>query len=104
VTQPSDHMRNEGHLDRQRVDPLVVDEAPEPFEAVKQIVLRSGHSALFGGGVGPCELGEAEGALFEDGADQQGEVSRLSRHEKGSGGVDGVHDAVVPWQKSGTSF
>ncbi len=54
VTQePSDHMRNEGRLDRQRVDPLIVGEAPQPLEAVQQVMLRSCHSALVGGRVGP---------------------------------------------------
>lgn len=60
------------------------------------------HAPLLRDGVGPGELGEAEGALLEDGADQEGEVGLLGERQEGDGGVDSGPHAVVPSQ-DGTS-
>jgi hypothetical protein len=90
-------VRHEGYLHSQGIDSLVVREAPEPLETMKQAVLGGGDAPLFGGGVGAGELGEAEGALVEEGAYQKGEVGSLGGGEKRRGSVDRVANPVVPW-------
>jgi hypothetical protein len=57
-------MGREGRLHRHGVHPLVVCEAPESLQAVKQAVLGDGDATLVRDGVDAGELGEAEGALF----------------------------------------
>jgi hypothetical protein len=81
------------------VHPLVSGEAPQALEAMQKVVLGGSDAPLAWRRVGASELREAKGALFEDGAHQQGKVRLLGRREKGGGSIDGVSDTVVPWQE-----
>jgi hypothetical protein len=73
-----------------------VREAPEPLEAVKQAVLGGSDAPLVRDRVGAGEFGEAQGALLEDSAHQQGEVGLLGGSKEGGGGADSGPGAVVP--------
>jgi hypothetical protein len=77
------------------VDPTVGSEAPGSLETVTQVVLGGGHPALFGGGIGSGEFGEAEDLLFKDSAHQQGKVGSLGRDEGEHRGVDDGFGTIV---------
>ena len=76
MTEAGDRVGHESELHRERVDPLVVCEAPKALETVKQTVLGGEDAPLGGGRVGASEFGKAEGAFLEDGADEQGDGRR----------------------------
>src|SRR5215218_4813449 len=98
ITQASYGMSHKGELHLKGIHPFVSREAPQPLEAVKQVVLWSWNPAFFGSGIASSQLGEAESLLFEDGAHKEGEVGLLGNHKKRCCDVDRGFSAAVPWQ------
>jgi hypothetical protein len=68
MTEAGNRVGHESELHRERVDPLVVCEAPKALETVKQTVLGGENAPLGRGRVGASEFGKAEDAFLEDGA------------------------------------
>ena len=95
--QAADGVGAGGALDGEGVDAPVAEEAPQPLEPVPQVVLGRRHAPRGRRGVGAGQLRRAAGALSEEGADEEGEVGGLGRHQAGQRGRDGGADAGVPW-------
>jgi hypothetical protein len=79
----------------------IVEEAPEPFEPVEQVVLGMREPSRRRRREGTGERGEATGSSSEEGTDEQGEIrdlrgSECRQSELIAARIRGYHDSMKP--------
>ncbi len=80
--QPGQDRRHAGQLDRDRVDPVVAQEAREPLEPVQPLVRWRGGPPLGRDRQAARQRGQAQRPLRQERADQQRQVGRLGLQQE----------------------